>query len=90
MLDGVLQRLREIAEMQKDMEWSDDRVRPALERLSEEIEKNDREIILLRRVFESARSVLRNNGIDPQRFEAAMQKLDDNCEFVKQFDSGTD
>jgi uncharacterized Ntn-hydrolase superfamily protein len=41
----------------------------------------------LRQVFECARRVLRNDGVDRARFDAAMIALDEACEAVKLHDS---
>jgi hypothetical protein len=48
------------------------------------------EITRLRRVYEAGRSLLRYNGIDKIRVEAAMKELDDAIDDVKLFDSGTE
>lgn len=51
---------------------------------------DNRELTLLRRVYEEARSFLRYNGIDQQRAGHAIDRMDDAIERVKQFDGGTD
>lgn len=50
---------------------------------------NDKELILLRYVYEDARRVLRNWGVDKERFNKAMDALDNSIVEVMEFDSGT-
>lgn len=57
---------------------------------SDRIAADEREIGLLRDVYEAARSVLRNNGVDAARVTAALREMDDAIEAVKLLDAGTD
>lgn len=50
----------------------------------------EEEVIRLRAVYESARRVLRFNGVDKDKTNEAIQQLDDACERVKALDSGDD
>lgn len=50
----------------------------------------DREIELLRAVYEAARRVLRFNGIDRLRVEEAVCEMDMAIEAVKTLDAGYD
>jgi len=51
---------------------------------------DNREVTLLRAVYEAARRFLRNNGVDRERASAAVDELDDAIERVKNFDGGYD
>ena len=55
-----------------------------------EIDLLEKERIMLRSVFESARAVLRFNGADKNRFWQALDNLDEFCERVKRLDEGND
>lgn len=53
-----------------------------------EASAQEAELLLLRAVFESARSLLRFNGVDGERTLRAYDELDRTCEQVKLFDGG--
>jgi hypothetical protein len=67
----------------------DDAARVSLTAMAELGELRN-EIVLLRRVFENARSILQHYSVDKKRFFEAYDNLDDSCEMVKRFDEGND
>ncbi len=66
------------------------RLRHAHEALAALRSQLDKEVLLLRDVYEAARQLVRFYGIDKERSIAAGSALDDAIEAVKNFDGGTD
>lgn len=63
---------------------------PPAERAALQSATDNREVTLLRAVYEAARRFIRNNGVDRERASAAVDELDDAIERVKNFDGGYD